>query len=444
MLSDTAPKSAPAVRSHTRQNQISLMLIVIWAAYLAMQMTGTWGADLAALYLAGHFHAAGQDGLVYALSEGVFSQTPEAWLPTLQAMGAPDSPAFPYIYPPLWALLVAPLTKLLSFQQFFDLFGLLHAAALAGAMVLARRSLIALPGALPPLLLTTILLIAAFLTYPVATAVFFNQPTAITTALTLLALDRLLSNRPDQAGMALALAAAIKLTPAAFVLVFVLDRNWRALMAFTVTAAVLVTLNIVLAPDLTRSFVQALPHLGEHSTLTRINTSLLPALFMAGSWGGFLPQVPTNLTGILIGPNGAPFPPILALIPKIAALIALIAGYVALRPATAPDQRGLRLAGATLLIGIIVPMFGPLGWQHYYIIPLFLLPMLAPALSTRTTSIALCAFLLITSPSTVLWVDLLANNAPLHETLLTMVWLAVLIGAIRMLSRLARTGGTPR
>lgn len=426
------PTAFPAAR----QNTISLILIALWTAALAVQLTGGWGSDLAALYLAGHFYASGQDGLVYALSQGVFSQTPEAWLPTLDAMGAHGESAFPYIYPPIWAILIAPLTKFLSFQQFFDLFGLIHAAALGAAMLLARRILTALPNALPPLILTGVLLIGALLTYPVATAVFFNQPTAITTALTLFALERLLNDRPSQAGIALALAAAIKLTPAAFVLVFILDRNWRAVIAFTVTLTVIAALNIIIAPDLSRSFVAALPQLSEHTTLTRINTSLLPALFMIGSWTGLLPQVPQNATGILLGPNGVPFPPILAVIPKIAAVIALVAGYLALRHTA--DQRGIRLAGATLLISIIVPLFGPLGWQHYYIVPLFLLPMLAPALPTRAAILIFGGFILATHPPIVLWIDVLGRNAPVHETLLTVVWLMVMIGAMVLIRRLAR------
>ncbi len=115
-----------------------MILITIFIMLLLPKFLGHWASDLAAVYVAGHMIATGQEALVYAASPGFFGDTPELWKPLVREWLARANMPFPIFTPDLGRA-SAPLTKLLTPQQFFNLFGVIHCAALAGSVWLAAK-----------------------------------------------------------------------------------------------------------------------------------------------------------------------------------------------------------------------------------------------------------------------------------------------------------------
>ncbi len=415
-----------------RETQIGVILIAIFTMLLLPKFLGHWAADLAAVYVAGHMIATGQEALVYAASPGFFGDTPELWKPLVRELGGAGQYAFPYIYPPIWAELLAPLTKILTPQQFFNLFGVIHCAALAGSVWLAAK--VARPRTMSLLAFLMIALTVGYLTTPVQAAALFNQPTLITTFLTLLMLERLQAGRPVSAGVALAFAAAIKLTPALFILVFLLDRNWRALKAFALAGLALALICFALSPRLSLEFLALMPEVSAHSTIARVNASLLPALAALAAAAGWVPAIEMQGNAFLLGPDVYALPMWITLLPKFLLMLCVLATWRIMAPA-APE---LRRTGAALLIALILPLFGPLGWLHYYVLPLLLLPMLAPALPRVVAVIGLITLTIVNAPEMAVMVPALHANIPVHVMVTTGSWLATLVIAMIALAKFVR------
>jgi hypothetical protein len=110
-------------------------------------------------------------------------------------------------------------------------------------------------------------------------------------------------------------------------------------------------------------FLAALGAVSGVSLMIAINLSLESALVTLGGLAGLWP-----LPGVL--PAGI-------VAPVLAGVLARLIG-VALLAALVWRWRGHARAPLALLLGlaVIVPLAGPLGWLHYYVLPLLLLPAL--------------------------------------------------------------------
>jgi hypothetical protein len=422
----TTPFAAPR-----RETLIAFIIVCAFGILILPQFLGHWASDLAAVYIAGHMIATGQDALVYAADLGFFGGTPASWATLVAQMNDQGLPAFPYIYPPLWAELLSPLTQRLTPQQFFDLFGLVHTAAFCGSAWLAAK--IARPSHMRFDLFICIVCMLAYFTTPLQAAGLITQPTMITTFLTLLAVERLQAGRAASAGVALALAAAIKLTPAAFALVFLIDRNWRALAAFAVAGSLLALICFVASPALSLQFLQQLPDVSQYSMVAKVNVSLIPALTSLSSILGLTPTLDMSRNAVLLGPGLYELPRWITFAPKLMLLVSLILTWRIMAPA----PPALRRAGATLLIALILPLFGPLGWLHYYVLPLLMLPMLSAALTPQRAIVALGMFGFANTLTAMEMVSSLDKTLALYNMFSVSVWLVVLGLAVWCLRRLA-------
>ncbi len=396
---------------------VALAMLALWAVVTTWQQWGRWAEDLSAVYIAGWLWHGGQAALVYEAPRHFFGGVADSWLPAMQALGIADRTSFPYVYPPLWAVLVSPLTGLLSPQGFFDLVTLVQIPLLAASALLAGRIL--KPAAMPWRVWAAISIATLILSLQSYLALRHNQPTITVGFLTLLSVERLGAGRPVTAGIALAAAAAIKLTPAAFVLVFLLDRQWRAAAAFAVAGATLGLVSVALAGwPAHQAFLASLAHLKGVAYLIAINTSLLPAILALGSATGLMPPVDTTLTQYVYTPVPA------WLSPAISALaVGLIAAFwLALRPLPGRLRRGIGL----LALSIVLALTGPLGWLHYYLMPMLLLPGLLGLLPVRA---AIPLLALVGVPSlTVLLPQIARLPWPIADYTWAMcaAWLAVL------------------
>lgn len=373
---DIARALSPSVAGITpaRDRALSATLLIFWAAVTLWQQWGQWAEDLSAVYIAGWLWHSGQGVLIYDAPPAFFGGIAASWHPAMEAMGIADQNSFAYVYPPIWAVLTASLTESLSAQGFFNAVAAFQIPALAASVWLAGRIL--KPAAMPWWVWSAIGLVTLNLSIQSHLAIWHNQPTITVGFLILLAFERLNAGRPVAAGAALALAAALKLTPAAYVLIFLLDRQWRATASFALTGAALALLSVVMAGWPTHlAFLQSLALVKGVAYLIAINTSLLPALLAAGSALGLMPPVDAAATQHIYTTVPGWIGPAISL-----AALAVIAGF---GRALARMHGPARRSTALFALSIVLALFGPLGWLHYYVLPMLLLPGLLGLLPRR-------------------------------------------------------------
>ncbi|RSM86501.1 DUF2029 domain-containing protein [Kibdelosporangium aridum] len=131
--------------------------------------------------------------------------------------------SLPFLYPPFAAAFLSPL-GMVPFGVASALWTLLTIALVALVIVLVLRSL----GASNPWWLTAALLPFALFIEPVRDHIFFGQVNIFLMALVVL--DLLVKSPRWPRGLLIGLAAAIKLTPLAFLLILLLRRDFRAMV----------------------------------------------------------------------------------------------------------------------------------------------------------------------------------------------------------------------
>lgn len=193
--------------------------------------------DLRALWMAGLFFNEGSDA-VYAMSDGVFRMTPPPlWTETYIAEGI-ERPAYPFIYPPLWAWVTNLLTNVTTFEVFRNLIAILNAAAMCGCFYLASRMA---RGALPrwAYLALSMLLVFGFGSMVSVLPLSENQPQILVSFLVLLAIERDRAGHSWFGGACMAIAAALKLYPVIFAMLWLVAGRKRAFYAFVAVGAAL-------------------------------------------------------------------------------------------------------------------------------------------------------------------------------------------------------------
>lgn len=279
--------------------------------------------------------------------------------------------ALPFIYPPFAAFVMVPLAVVPWAVAWVGLLVLSVIALGATLFVVARRlwpsgglggalsvASIALPLALavqpgraidfdhpiaggPPLALE-----------PVLQTIEFGQINLLLMAL--VALDCLVDRPKWPRGMLIGIAAAIKLTPAAFVLYFLLRRDYRSAAVAAVTGAVATAIGFAVAPGSSLTFWLGNPAGGVSGSPFFTNQTFQAVLVRAGVDG------PARTVGWLLAS---------------AVLLALAAPVI--RRAPAPLAL-VATAGVALLVS-------PTSWSHHWV---WIAPALLVAAATawRTRS----------------------------------------------------------
>ncbi|MFZ1726276.1 MAG: glycosyltransferase 87 family protein, partial [Albidovulum sp.] len=207
----TNPSGFLPALSAPQDRTLALMFLALWSAATIILQWNIWPEDLSAVYIAAALWQQGQPDLIYAIPFGFYGGTAAEWIPIQEQLGIYDLGSFPYVYPPLWAVLTAPLTAVFSPQGFANAVTCLQVPMLAASVWLAMR-ILPLPGA-QLWLKSAIGVVLLSTMVPAFTALWFNNPSITVNFLTLLAFERLTARHPIAAGAALALAAAIKLSP---------------------------------------------------------------------------------------------------------------------------------------------------------------------------------------------------------------------------------------
>lgn len=357
---------------HTVSRQTDYLVgALIWAALGAYFMRAYWGGwplDLTALYFAGHFFQTGAFSEVYGAQDVfIWSAPPEAWQDLARQLDGPPMQVMPYVYPPLWAGLMAPVTTLVGFGAFAKIVFALNLVCfgLIGLMVFdwARRfphaehlrfslySLLACGGLLVGNASNMLLIL--------------GQPQVVVTTLTVGAFWCAMRGRAISAGAMLALAAALKLTPLLFVALFVFDRNWRAVASFAVVGATLAGASVLLAGwPLHQIFLDRLAIVQDSLLVSQINLSLELGFY----------EVAALITGQadldIAHPYHLPRPAWTGLLAKLIFLVGAALIWILPRSRPATERLFLRF----LAFALLSILCAPLAWSHYLILPLVLLP----------------------------------------------------------------------
>lgn len=366
-MQNTVPTSGKAIRLGEKWSLVlGGLVLVLWAAVALDRVWNEWGEDLAALYMAGRMIHIGQPELVYLVTpESFVNVVPDAWKPEMMALGLDGQIAFPYLYPPLWAVLAAPVTGWLSPLAFTNAVAAIQVGLLCFGTWISWR-LVNRAAKIPFWAwsgLSVVLLQTGFVP---AFALELMQPQITVTILCLLAIERLAYGRDATAGALLAVATAIKLTPAILVLMFVMERRWRALGVFAMVAAALVSLGLVLAPPgLHGAFLDSLEQVRGRTLLACSNFSMNSALFALWHAMGWVPPLPGDANYIAVD-----LPASAGLLSKALLGLALFAAWRAGRTLT----EAWRLPYALFQLTLFGALFGPFAWGHYFLVQVFLAP----------------------------------------------------------------------
>ena len=193
--------------------------------------------------------------------------------------GLPGFTVTAYVYPPIWAKLLAWPAHALSPLNFFHGAFLWHMFAILAATPLGYLMLRRADR--PDLLASGITAFALlFTTIPVINTFVTNQPQTTVTLMLLLAFLLVTRGYHLTGGALLGLAAAIKLSPLLYALIFVVNRNWRALaMTLTVSGALALVSILVMGWPLHELFIERLRQINGLIVMTKINWSLESLLY---------------------------------------------------------------------------------------------------------------------------------------------------------------------
>lgn len=353
-------------------------LIAVLFLFVAVGMGSYWrarGDDLASSYVGSRVLAAGQTGVLYTHDPDEFSDLGagrSVWL-RLSRSGSYRSFLHPYVQTPLWAWALEPLSTNLQFPAFKRLFLALALLAIAGSVTLVA---LRWTPALSSPALVAFVLAALFLSQPFGYAMELVQTHALFLFCAIYGLVLAEDDKPFAAGFLVALAAAVKLTPAVLVLYWVVQRRWRAVfscMAFFVL--LLVFTRVVLGQSLLDEYFAQI-HRASQTLLVAENNQSFAAWFM----GRQHPR--DDIYDIAVFPLPAAVRWVSTL---LLGASAALGGWLdrkrvktprALRPA--PLGVGIALVGMTL--------FAPIAWTHYFIllvIPVMLLVQESHVLEPR-------------------------------------------------------------
>jgi alpha-1,2-mannosyltransferase len=355
---------------------LSAVALLGTAAVLALfVLRDHWPPDLGAVYFGASAYAAGEWQSVYAAPSVFFGALIEDpyWLALAQDQGLEGAPLVSFVYPPLIAAAIAPLTKTVSAVQFIEIGLAVELACLCAAVLLARS---VAGGRLPAAIWVVASLVIGLPTVALQNALFHAQPQIIVVAIVLLAFVLYRQGMDTTAGLVLALAGTIKLAPLFLGIVFLADRRWRAASATAIGSIALAVAGLAISGRaLQIEFVEQLGRASELHLLSPLGYSV--AGLLTALWGN-LAGTPVELV------NEKSFGRI-ASVPWITALsyVLLLAGSVLILARTRtlpfPDALPLRLLGIWCLLTVL----GPLGWAHYALGPVLMLPAVLGFLPRR-------------------------------------------------------------
>ncbi len=373
--------------------------VFLVAAIVVVLLTGQGavkGADATAIWLAGRAFAEGQFDQIYNVDRGLFTMTPPSgWAARLAEQGISDQAVYPFVYPPLWAwfaahVLPGDLMAYLSALQVVNAACLMFMAGISWRI--CGRGLTPLSG--------VAIAVGIMISLPISLGVVEIQPQIFVSLVILLALERHLSGADKTSGALLALAAAIKLYPALFAFLLLARRRWSGVASFVVIGGALGLSSIAVAGwPLHEQFLQAVGGISDTVLLTgaspNFNAAIANLFFMDQMSLQAPIVVASDLTkngtqsGDAVGWYLMARPAVWAVLQNLA-LLGLLGNsmWLVARAETAPitpdsPEVGERVVAVWAAFSVGLVLIAPLSWFYYYIMTIFLQPVLFRGLPSR-------------------------------------------------------------
>jgi alpha-1,2-mannosyltransferase len=401
--------TAPAAMTSKHDLTLGWFLIVLFCAVFLLLTWHTWAIDLTALYVAGHFFDTGQLDLIYLPGHGlVVYDPPPAYRALAEEFGGPTNAITPYLYPPLWAALLAPITRILGMYQFFSAFEIINIAALAATIWFSFR-LTDLPTRMGFGRWALISIALAGGTGLGSFGIWLGQPQILVGFITLFAFYLFAEQRDVGAGAMLALAVAMKLSPVLLVMVFIMERRWRAVWAFAGVGLTLALLSITLAGwPLHAEMLHKLADISDHVLVYPTSAGLEMFLY--------------QLDALIMGTEqwtvqSAHMQPEAGWISWVIRAILLSGLYLIWSSSrNLPERRRIWARFFTMMLLVI--LVNPLPWNHYLLLPLLMMPGLIAFMPSQRATYLSLAILVVLSLPVFLWMNaqpyLLFPQALLH------------------------------
>jgi alpha-1,2-mannosyltransferase len=338
----------------------------VFAAVMIAAASHGRGYDLAPLPTAGRLLATGNAAHLYAQDPHAYNVVDDpVFRRAAHDVGFMDEPT-PFVYPPLFALAMGVVADVP-----FSILSIAWAVLSAGFVLLGlyftlivylpqyRRSF-AIPAAL--------LVLCGF--EPLLYGFWLSQTTAIIFPLVMGAVALARRGKANEAGVVLAVAAFVKISPAILAIVWLWRGPRRAVTALLATLLVLWIVSIALLGfDVHLAYFRRLLEIGRATVVAFNNHSLSAFIsrfsFEPSAWLDWRMYPPARWALIV---SGAFF------------LIAAGAAWMAIRrvPPAAAD-RGTPLAEGFAFLGML--LIPNIAWTHYFV---FLLPVMAIVWSQRS------------------------------------------------------------
>lgn len=346
-------------------------MLALIALSLIASYWNNWPVDLSALYFAAHFYEIGAFDLVYAPGGEIFwDHAPAEWQALAAANGRPDALVPAFVYPPIWAKLLAPVTQHIGFVAFSNILLVLFVLSLVASITLSfaigQLLVTEHSGSMPSL--TVWCLISGFaigFTSVGALSLQLLQPQIFVTFLLIFTLMLLLKGHNAWAGGVLALAAAIKLMPAMLVILLIMEKRWVTLATFALVGAMLGLGSILIVGwPLHVALLERISSLEAEILVTRLSIGVELVLH-------HLHQL---LNGTATWQIDQP-----SMIDQPAwnvhlTRLFLVSGVVGIWRATRGTSTGRRLWTRFIGLYLLVVISSPLAWLHYLLLPTLLLP----------------------------------------------------------------------
>jgi len=344
----------------------AVLLLGVAAGVAFSALRHHWAPDLAAIYFGASAYAAGELQSVYASPSVFFGALIEdpVWISLAESQGLAGKPLVSFVYPPLVAAIFAPLTETISAVEFLEKGVALELVCLCLSVFLAR-SLAA--NRLPAAHWALASLIIGLPTIAVQNAFFHAQPQIIIISMILLAFVLYRKRWDVPAGLVLAIAGSIKLAPLLLGIVFLADRRWRAAAATALGAAAFAIVGTaVTGPEMQLAFFAQIQRAGGSHLLSPLSYSA--AGILTAAWG-----IVSGTPAELLSDKSFMRMETVAWITGLSYLLLFCGSLLILaktRKLAFADALPLRLIGIWSLLSV----FGPLGWAHYAVGPILLLP----------------------------------------------------------------------
>jgi hypothetical protein len=267
---------------------------------------------------------------------------------------------------------MAPVSRFVDPQQLMNGAAVMNSTLMVLCMWLAWR--IMSPKS-TPIWLWTVISVALLSTSATSVlALALGQVQILVFAFCLLAFERYRAGAFWIAGAAMAMAACLKITPAVLILIFLWDRNWRALGGFTgVCAAIGLFGLLATGAPLHEQFFGLMNSLNQQVFISPIAFSIEGFAYQV--WDYVQGTAPIHSTKEFIYAK----PLWIDQLAKLFFLVGILAIWLTTRKLD--DDR--RMPRQLLGLSFLIPLTAPLGWVHYFLLTTFLLPGLLEHLNKR-------------------------------------------------------------